>query len=97
MHYSSCYADVTPRELAKLWTVIASYLNSNSANAALLRDSFGQGEYYKEGWMEDGTWCGQMYHMAGVNGNVIYAIMSRWSRPTARMWNLRNAIFAAIR
>lgn len=93
--YSYGYADLTPRELAKLWITVRSFIISNDTNSGLFRSLFNRG-YFKEGWMESYTWSGEMYHIAGVEGDVVYAVMTRYEYGDSRVWAIRNAAIAAV-
>ena len=86
----------TPGHGAKLWAVIAGYLNSDSVNVDFFKSLFGQGEYYKEGWMEVYSWCGPMYHVGGTTGDCVYAIMTTTTRPNDDVWSLRDALVRAV-
>ena len=91
----TAYSYLTPRELGKLWINTRDYLISGEPNAALFRSLFDRG-YFKEGWMGWGDMGGQVYHIGGVEGDVVYAIMTRYSHPDSELWVLKDAIVSAI-
>ena len=91
----SAYAYLSPRELAKLWITTRQYIISTEPNVDLFRSLFTNG-YFKEGWMSDAGLGGQTYHLAGIEGDVIYAIMTGYTYPDGRVWEVRDAILAAI-
>ena len=94
--YSEAYADLTPRELCLLWTGIRDYLISNGPNVELHKSLYGNGAFFKDGWMYPGTWCGMMYHTGGIQGDVVYAIMTRYGKPSDVVTGLRDSLIAAL-
>lgn len=93
--YIGSYVDFSPRELAKLWITIREYVISDEPNVDMFRSLFTRG-YFKEGWMYEGLLGGQIYHVGGIEGDVMYAIMTRYMYPDQRVWELRDALVAAI-
>ena len=94
--YGGGYADLTPRELCKLWVSIRDYICSYDVNSDMFRGLFGNGGYFKEGWMYSGMLGGQVYHVGGVKGNVVYAIMTRYQYRDSRVFQIRDAVVDAI-
>lgn len=90
------YAMFTPRDLAKLWLTIDYYVKSGASNRGLFTGSFGQGALYKEGWMW-GSQFGTIYHIAGIEGDVVYAVMTGYSRPSSQLWQIRRAAINAVK
>jgi len=93
--YIGSYVDLTPRELVKLWITIREYILSSEPNSDLFRSLFTRG-YFKEGWMGSGDLGGQLYHIGGVEGDTVYAIMTRYVYPDSRAWELRDALIDAL-
>ncbi len=93
--YGGAYVDITPRELVKLWITMREYILSSDANAGLFRSLFNRG-YLKEGWMYNGSSMGQIYNIGGVEGDVAYAIISRYIYEDSHIWALRSAIIDAV-
>ena len=93
--YSYGYTDITPRELAKLWITMRAFIISSDTNSGFFRSLFNRG-YVKEGWMETGTWSGEMYHIAGVQGDVVYAVMTRYGYRDSQALAIKDAAIAAV-
>lgn len=95
------YATMSPRTLAKLWAVIADYTTRGGANLDLFNDAFGYGSYHKDGWMPSTSWTGCLYHSGGFEGDVVYAVMTRWNGYTAtgvdNLRGIRQALVNALR
>lgn len=91
----TAYSYLTPRKLAKLWITIRSYILSDDLYSPLFRSLFTHG-YYKEGWMYEGMLGGQVYHVGGIDGDVVYAIMTRYQYGDSRIWAIKDAIVAAV-
>lgn len=94
--YEGAYVDLTPRELVKLWITIRSFIISADKNSGLFRSLFDH-DYYKEGWMYDGDLGGQVYHVGGISGDMVYAIMTRYQYEDSEVWAIKDAMAAAIR
>lgn len=90
------YAEFTPRDLAKLWATMDDFMMNGSSNADLFKGLFGNGGFFKEGWMFSGMLGGQLYHVAGAEGDCVYAIMTGYSRPNETVWALKGALLGAL-
>jgi len=76
--YTKGYADISARDLAKMWTNIADYIIDEGPNVDLFTSLFPFGSLRKVGLMYEDSWTGPLYHVGGITSDgVIYAVMTR--------------------
>lgn len=93
--YGGTYVDLTPRELAKLWIGVRDYIISDGLHVGMFRGLFGNGGYFKTGDMDEAGY-GRNHHLAGVEGDVVYAIMTRYAYEDPVLWGIRDDLVRAL-
>lgn len=94
------YADLSARDLAKLWAFIQDYLNVGTTNRSLFESRLqgSNGNHYKVGLMYPDSWSGGIYAIGGMDGDVVYAIMTTYSGSGAvNIFGLSGVLCSIIR
>lgn len=91
------YLDISPRQLARLWAEIDSYLVNGGPWHDMFVGLFGNGGFFKEGWMGDDFYLGRHYNIGAIEGDVLYVVMSGYNYKEGPFVQFRDALVESVR